>query len=71
MDRRKLLKILNNEANLKGFELRKVREGGNHTIYEIGAIRVPIPMHRELNKNLVLQLVKELEPILGNEWINK
>jgi mRNA interferase HicA len=54
MKLRDLVKKL--EAN--GF--RKIRDGGNHTIYKApGKRAVQVPRHREINENTAGQILKD------------
>ncbi len=48
-----------------------IREGGNHSIFTLGDIRVPIPRHREIPDVLARKIVKELESELGERWWNR
>lgn len=42
-----------------------IREGGNHSIFTLGDVRVPIPRHREIPDVLARKIMKELESELG------
>ena len=48
MKRTELLKKLEAVAESKGLVLELVREGGNHTVYRVGAYQFPVARHREI-----------------------
>jgi hypothetical protein len=47
------------------------REGGNHSIFTLGDVRVLIPRHREIPDVLARKIMKDLEPDLGERWWEK
>ncbi|MGQ0625551.1 MAG: type II toxin-antitoxin system HicA family toxin [Sporichthyaceae bacterium] len=58
MKRTDLVRKLNEIARAKGFDsLTFVREGGNHTIFAIGAVRIPVARHTEIPENTARKII--------------
>ena len=45
-----------------------VREGASHSLYQLGATRVVLPRHSEINEITALSIMKDLEGQLGKGW---
>lgn len=61
MKRKDLLKSLG-----KMGDLVKVREGANHTIYQINGARVSIPRHKEINELTAQGILKDAKEASGD-----
>ncbi|AYR01264.1 HicA-like toxin [Mycobacterium phage Oscar] len=48
------------------FELH--RQGGNHELYSLDGIMVPIGRHPSLDGYVALKIYKQCEPKLGKGW---
>ncbi len=59
MKRRDLIKKLNQIASQANRTLSIKREGGNHTIYEINGVPVPVPRHTEISEGLARTIIKQ------------
>ena len=46
----------------------KVRDGGQHEIWQLGVTKVSIPRHREINELTAQAICKHLERELGEGW---
>lgn len=44
------------------------RRGGNHDIYELDGLMVPIGHHRNFDERYAVMVYKECEPKLGKGW---
>jgi hypothetical protein len=44
------------------------REGGNHAVYSLDGLMIPMPRHNEIDDRLAQQIYKECEPKLGKGW---
>ncbi len=68
MKRRDLLKKIAKAAKASGGEFGLVREGAEHTLYQLNGQRVVVPRHGEINEITVVEIMKDLEGQLGREW---
>lgn len=68
MKRRDLIKRITSEAKRqhKTFEIE--REGGNHTVYNLDGLTIPVPRHNEINERTARDILKECETKLGKGW---
>lgn len=48
------------------FEIQ--REGGNHTIYNLDGLMIPIARHPTVDGYLATKIYKQCEPKLGKGW---
>jgi hypothetical protein len=56
-----LLKTLQAVAQSKGLVLELIREGGNHTVYRVGAYQFPIARHREIPERTAQGTINQVE----------
>ncbi|BAX91058.1 hypothetical protein MSG_00899 [Mycobacterium shigaense] len=58
------------EKAARGAELKfvQVREGANHTIFELDGVMIPIARHRELGQRYAETVYKQCETKLGGGW---
>lgn len=66
--RKWLIKQMRKEARAKGIEIRE-RQGGNHEIFYLDDVIIPIPRHNDLEKNTARQIIKEASVKLGKDWL--
>jgi hypothetical protein len=45
-----------------------VRQGGQHTLYQLGSTKVSVPRHSEINEMTAQSIMKDLEDTLGKGW---
>lgn len=64
--RRDVIKTLTAAAREAGLSFDIAREGGNHTIYTLDGLRIPIPRHNEIH--IATDIYKQCEPKLGKDW---
>ncbi|QAX95635.1 HicA-like toxin [Mycobacterium phage Nibb] len=55
-------------AKAQGLAFVSVREGGNHEVFDLDGIMVPIGRHPSLDGYLALKIYKQCEPKLGKGW---
>ena len=62
--------IRNIERAAKAAELKfmQVREGANHSIYDLDGVMIPIARHRELGQRYAETVYKQCETKLGRSW---
>jgi hypothetical protein len=58
------------EKAAKAAELKfmLLREGANHTIYDLDGVMIPIARHRELGQRYAETIFKQCEAKLGRNW---
>ena len=68
-NRKKLLKEIRDAARRRGLVFEKdSRKGGNHEIWKLDGLAIPIPRHREIAEITAGMIRKEAQPKLGKEW---
>lgn len=68
-ERRLLIKKIAAAAKASGLAWEVDHEGGNHTIYALDGLMIPIPRHIEIGDRRAADIFKECEPKLGRrEW---
>ena len=68
MKRRDLIKRIAAEARQTNIEWMVIREGANHSLYQLGRVMIPIPRHSEIGAGLTEAIFKQCEPELGERW---
>ena len=68
MKRRVLMQRIKTAASTRGVAFGRVRQGSRHEFWEVGALRIAIPRHREINEWTAEAIMRDLEPILGPDW---
>lgn len=59
MKRQKLIRELRQVARDSGVQFELAREGGNHTVYRVGAVTVTVPRHTEISDRLAQKIIKQ------------
>lgn len=59
MQRRDLLKALEDIAAAASSDFELVRHGGSHDIFRVGVLQVTIPRHTEISELLAKKILKE------------
>jgi hypothetical protein len=54
------------KARDMAFDFR--RRGGNHDIYDLDGLMIPIERHRELTNQYAERIYRECQPRLGKSW---
>jgi capsular polysaccharide biosynthesis protein len=70
MKRKELLRLINKHARIHGKKVT-FREGGNHTIYQIGNTKIYVSRHVELSPGESGDSVRKLENEFGKGWEKK
>ena len=66
--RKALIKRLKQAARQRDVKFQVLRQGGNHEVYLVGDLRIPIPRHSEVSERTANDILKECEPALGKDW---
>lgn len=67
--RKKLLKTIQKAASERGLAFEKsARKGGNHEIWKLDGMTVPVPRHCEIADITSQRIYKEAEEKLGKDW---
>jgi mRNA interferase HicA len=68
MRRAELLRKIAKQARTKGVPLELVREGGSHSLYRCGHVRVVVPRHNDINELTARGILGATEDVLGKDW---
>lgn len=68
MKRRALIRRIEEAAAARGLACRLVRQGSRHEFWQVGDARFAIPRHREINDWTAEAIMRDLGPILGEDW---
>lgn len=68
MKRRALIARIRTAAAERHIACELVRQGSQHEFWEVGGLRFTIPRHREINEWTAEAIMRDLEPILGEDW---
>lgn len=68
MKRREIIKRITKEAKAQGVTFDIKREGGSHTVYNLGGCMIPIPRHKEISELTTRDIFIETEDALGKDW---
>lgn len=66
--RRDIIKAITKAAKAQGLSFDLDHEGGNHTVYSLDGLMIPIGRHNELDNQFAQMVYKECEPKLGKRW---
>jgi len=66
--RRDLVAKIKAAAATAGLSWEVDREGGNHTVFSLDGLRIPIPSHSNIDEDLSRLILKECQPKLGERW---
>jgi predicted RNA binding protein YcfA (HicA-like mRNA interferase family) len=65
---RALEKRIRQEAKRQGVTWTLLRQGANHTVYDLDGVTIPIPRHSDLGEGLTREIYKQREVKLGRGW---
>ena len=68
MTRVELLRQIRAAARARGLDVRLVRQGSDHELWEAGSVRFPVPRHRELTVGVEQAIKRQLEQVFGRNW---
>jgi hypothetical protein len=68
MKRVVLLDLIAATAREHGVTFAFIREGGDHEIWALDGLRIPIPRHREVGEMTTRRILRSLEPRFGRRW---
>lgn len=66
--RRQLLKQIREAARSRQLALDELREGAQHSIFQVGDFSFAVPRHTEINEHTAQGIMKNLEDQLGKDW---
>jgi hypothetical protein len=66
--RRVLIQVIREAADQRNVPCRLSRQGRRHEFWEVGDFLFAIPRHREINEWTAEGIMRDLEPILGENW---
>ena len=66
--RRELTQRIARAAKRKPVAWTLQRRGGNHDVYKLGDLVIPIPRHAEIIERTAERILRECEPELGVGW---
>ena len=67
--RRELLRKIRREARRQGLSFERVaHKGGNHEIWKLDGMTIPVPRHHEIGDITAMGIYKEAAEKLGKGW---
>lgn len=67
--RTEIISRIQREAKKRGATWTLVREGGNHTVYSLNGLIVPVARHPgDFGNRYAETIYKECEPVFGKGW---
>ena len=66
--RAELISRIEKAAKAAEMKFMLLREGANHTIYDLDGVMIPIARHRELGQRYAETIYKQCEAKLGRNW---
>ena len=66
-----VIRNIEKAARAAGLTFELQREGGNHSIYSLDGLIIPIPRHPSIDTYLELRIHKQCQPKLGKGWWRK
>lgn len=69
--RRDIIKSIATVAAEQGITFTVSREGSQHTVYDLGGIKIPIARHNEIGNRMAEVIYKEAAAKLGKDWWKK
>ena len=66
--RREVVRRIGIAARRSGLEWFEVREGANHTVYNLDGLMIPIARHSEIDNQMAEIIYKECAAKLGKDW---
>ena len=68
MKRGALVKRIRAAAAVRDMALVLIRQGSRHEFWELGGFRFAVPRHRDINEWTAKAIMRDLEPMLGEDW---
>ena len=68
MKRRALIQRIRAAAGAHGIPCLLIRQGSRHEFWEVGGFRFTVPRHRDINEWTGEAIMRDLEPMLGEDW---
>jgi hypothetical protein len=66
--RTEIIKKITKAATANGMTFAFDRRGGNHDIYKLDGMPIPVGRHRDFDPSYAVMVYKECEPKLGKGW---
>ena len=68
MKRGALVKRIRAAAAARDIAFVLIRQGSRHEFWELGGFRFAVPRHRDINEWTAEAIMRDLEPMLGEDW---
>ncbi|MFJ9387722.1 hypothetical protein ACIRON_02805 [Nocardioides sp. NPDC101246] len=65
---RDIIKRIGREAARQGLTWEFDRQGGNHEVWKLDGLMIPIARHREIPELTTRDIYRECEPKFGKDW---
>lgn len=66
--RTEVIKTIEDAAKARGIAFTFKRRGGNHDIFDLDGLPIPIGRHREFTNQHTEKVYRECQPKLGDRW---
>ena len=60
--------MIGKAAKDKGLDWSEVRQGANHTVFNLDGVMIPIARHNEIDNRMAEIIFKECADKLGKDW---
>ena len=67
-NRKDIIKCIRLAAKNKGIDFTLLRQGGNHEVWDLDGVRIPIPRHSDIPEITAKDIYRECESKLGKGW---
>jgi hypothetical protein len=68
-NRKAIIRRIGKQAKANGLEFgQSARKGGNHDIYLLDGMMIPIPRHNDIPESTTRDIYRECEAKLGKDW---
>lgn len=68
MRKRDLIRTIKDAAKDAGLDFELKRQGGNHEMWSLDGLTLPIPRHRDINEITAKGIMKDAANKLGKDW---
>jgi hypothetical protein len=63
-----LIQTIRRAASETGIDFSLERKSGDHEVWNLDGLRIPIPRHREVNEWTARAILRDAEQKLGKDW---
>ncbi|MEX0592910.1 MAG: type II toxin-antitoxin system HicA family toxin [Nitriliruptoraceae bacterium] len=68
MKRRDLIKGIHDAALAANLEFVSLRNAGDHELFSLDGLRIPVPNHREITEGTARSIMRQAASKLGEDW---